>query len=392
MQDLLTRPQEEALWTKNFVLICIINLFIFTGFQMLLPTIPVYVEKLGGQESMAGLVMGAFTISAMLIRPWAGNAIDSLGRKPIFFFGLVIFILSVLAYIWAPSVLILLLLRFIHGFGWGSSSTAAGTIAADLIPKSRLGEGMGYYSLTSTLAMAMAPSIGLYLISQKGFTTMFMVSATLVFTALLLANFLTYRPLETKAKTQGALFEPAAFLPSLMIFFCTMTYGSIVSFIALYAREQGITNIGPFFTVYALTIAISRPLGGIIVDRRGFNVVVIPGLILVILTMLILSQASGLPTFLLAASLYGMGFGTLHSTLQAMAIKGLPPNRRGAANGTFFSAFDLGIGGGSILWGVVAQQWGYSTMYLWVALPALIALTIYVANMYGKRAEIQEEK
>lgn len=334
--------------------------------------------------------MGAFTISSLLIRPWAGKALDSRGRKPVFFLGLLIFILSVLAYNWAPTVLILLLLRLIHGFGWGNSSTAAGTIAADFIPKNRLGEGMGYFGLTSTLAMAIAPSIGLYLIYQKGFTTMFLTSAALVLLALLLANFLTYKPLEVKTAGPQALYEPAAFLPALMIFFCTMTYGSIVTFLALYAKEQGIINIGPFFTVYALTLVFSRPLGGIIGDRKGFHVVVIPGLILVILTMFILSQARSLLTFLLAAPLYGLGFGSLHSTLQAMALKGLPPNRRGAANGTFFSAFDLGIGSGSILWGVVAQHWGYSTMYLWVALPAILGLLIYLANLYRKTPKIQE--
>jgi MFS family permease len=361
---------------------------LFFGFQMLLPTLPVYVQKLGGQDTMAGLVLGIFTVSAVLIRPFTGKLLDTHGRKIILIAGLVIFFVSVIGYNWAPTLIILLVLRFIHGFGWGAASTATGTIAADIIPKSRLGEGMGYYGLAGTIAMALAPLVGLTIIARYSFTVLFAFSATLVVLAMLVANFIVYIDVaKVKAtgaeKVKPALFEKAAFRPSLVIFFITMTYGAVVAFIALYAGHQQVENIGVFFTVYAITLTVTRPMAGRIADRNGFEKTIIPGMVLIALAMLILSQANSLELFLLTGIVYGLGFGSVQPSLQAMVVKNVPPNRRGAANGTFFSAFDLGIGAGSVIGGGLAQTLGYSQMYLLAIIPALIGILVYY--FYGRR-------
>jgi len=380
---------KERLWTKDFLLIILMNLMLFFGFQMLLPTLPVYVQELGGEESMAGLILGIFTVSAVLIRPFAGKLLDTHGRKIILVAGLIIFLISVIGYNWAPTLIILLVLRFIHGFGWGAASTATGTIAADIIPKSRLGEGMGYYGLAGTIAMALAPLVGLTIIAKYSFTTLFAFSATLVVLALLVANFISFIDI-TKVKATGtdkakpALFEKAALRPSLVMFFITMTYGAVVAFIALYAGEQQVENIGLFFTVYAITLTVTRPMAGRLADHNGFEKIIIPGMVLIALAMIILSQSNSLVDFLLTGVVYGLGFGAVQPSLQAMVVKNVPPNRRGAANGTFFSAFDLGIGAGSVIWGVVAQTIGYSQMYLWATLPAIIGMLIYY--FYGRKA------
>lgn len=227
----------QPLWTKDFILITLANLFIFLGFQMLMPVLPVYATKLGGTEAMAGLVVGIFTLSTVLIRPIAGRFLDGQGRKGVYFIGLAIFIACVFAYIWAPTVLILLLIRFFHGFGWGSSSTASSTIATDIIPKPRLGEGMGYFGLTSTLAMAVSPALGLAIMSRFGFSQVFIISATSVIIAFLVATPIKFHKPTPGKEGSGtkSFFEKSAITPATIIFFVTMTYGAIVSFIALYA-------------------------------------------------------------------------------------------------------------------------------------------------------------
>ena len=369
--------QKAPLWTRDFILICLANLTIFLGFQMLLPTLPVYVKHLGGDEAMAGLVIGVFTISAVLIRPFVGMALDVYGRKVIYLVGLLIFLLSSLAYNWVPTVAMLLAIRFIHGFGWGAASTAGGTIAADVIPKQRLGEGMGYYGLAATLSMAVAPAAGLYIIGNAGFTTLFIISAAFGLATFILGSVIHYEKI-AGAGQRGALFERSALRPALVMFFVTTTYGAVVSFIALYGAQRGIVNIGIFFTVYALVLTLIRPVAGILVDRRGFNVVVIPGIICIGAAMLVLSQAQTLPMFLLAGVIYGVGFGSVQPGMQALAVRNVPPNRRGAANATFFSSFDLGIGIGATLWGVVSKLTDYSQMYLLASIPALVALVVFI--------------
>lgn len=376
----------ERLWTKDFLIVNLINLFLFFGFQMLLPTLPIYVLRLGGEEASAGLVIGIFTVSAVLVRPYVGRLLDSVGRKKVLVFGLIVFMASVLGYNWIPSVLFLLILRFIHGFGWGAASTSTGTIAADVIPKSRLGEGMGYFGLASTLAMALAPMAGLYIIDAFSFSALFFFSAGLVLLSLIMVYWTggaEPRLHGAKEGRKAALFERSAWFPSLVMFFITMTYGAVVAFIALYAAGREVEHIGLFFTVYALTLMVSRPVFGKLADRLGFDKVVIPGILLVLFTMLLLSQANSLFLFLIAAVIYGAGFGAVHPSLQAMVVQPIPPNRRGAANATFFSAFDLGIGAGSFLWGAVSQWVGYSQMYLWASLPAALGLLIYLR--FGRR-------
>lgn len=374
-----TKPSEQSLWTKDFILITLVNLFIFLGFQMLLPVLPVYSAQLGGTEAWAGLVVGTFTLSAVIMRPIAGRMLDRQGRRGVYLSGLGIFLICVLAYHWAPTILALLMIRFLHGFGWGASSTAASTIASDIIPKSRLGEGMGYFGLTSTLAMAVAPALGLSLMSGYGFGTVFNVSALAVIIAILVALPITYhKPDPREHHRQGSILEKSAKVSAVVIFFVTITYGSIVSFIALYAADRQVENIGLFFTVYAIALLISRPYFGRIADKKGYSFAVLPGILAVILAMFSLYFADSLLIFLIAGFIYGVGFGATQPALQAMAVRNVAPARRGAANATFFLGFDLGIGAGSIMWGFIAEMVGYRAIYLLAVIPAIIAGVFYM--------------
>ncbi|TDA69439.1 MAG: MFS transporter [Clostridia bacterium] len=385
----LESPQR--LWTRDFVLICVVNFVIFMAFQMLMPTLPVYVGKLGGRESMIGMITGIFTVAAVAVRPWLGLELDRRGRKGIFLTGLAVFVAVAASYQFAGAILWLVLLRVIHGIGWGGSTTAAGTIAADLIPASRRGEGMGYYGLFNNLAMALAPALGLFLINRFGFGELFTTSSLLALLALLLAAAMRVPPAPRGGDAKPALFETRALPPALIMFFITFTWGGVVSFLSLYALEKGIANIGIYFTIYALVLMVVRPVSGVIADRQGPAPVVVPGLILISLAMLVLAGAQNIWWFVLAAVLNGLGFGATQPILQALTINLAPPTRRGAANATFFSAFDLGIGAGSILLGVISQLVGFNRMYLLAALSGPAGLLVFFSQYRRKNMPVQQE-
>ncbi len=382
--------KQEPVWTKDFILISITNLFISLGFQMLLPVLPVFSARIGGSDAWAGLVVGIFTASAVLMRPIAGRLLDSHGRRRVYILGLIAFLICVMAYNWTSTILALLILRFIHGFGWGASSTAASTIASDIIPKSRLAEGMGYFGLTSTLAMAVAPALGLGLLGSHGFNTVFYFSAAVVFLSIFISLPISYHKPDAPPKSKLILFsqtgeagetgiiEKTALLPAIVIFFVTMTYGAIVSFIALYANQRQVENIGLFFTVYAAALLISRPYFGRLTDKKGASFAVLPGIVFVIIAMLLIYSAKSLILFLIPGFIYGIGFGAIQPALQAMAVSKVIPSRRGAANATFFLGFDLGIGAGAILWGIIAEAFGYQFIYLLAVIPAIIGAFIYM--------------
>lgn len=376
--------QNEKLLTRNFVLTSLSTVAIFTSFYFLLVTLPIYILQLGGSESEIGLIIGVFTISAVLLRPFIGRELDRHGRKIILVGGSLVFLLSTLLYNYTTSVISLLLLRMLHGIGWGAATTASSTLIADIAPASRRGEAMGVFGMAANVAMAVGPALSIILLNTSNFPTLFMVSAAIAFISLMLVLPIS-ETIVVRPKT--SLFSREAFFPSALMFTVTLTYGSIVSFLALFAQKQGIANPGVFFTVFAITLLLVRALAGKLSDIKGRGFVIVPGMLLITVGLWVLSTASSLAIFLAAALLYGLGFGLVHPTLMALLVDLVGERGRGAAMGTFTAAFDLGIGAGSIVLGVVLQFFGFRIMYM---LGGLIVLAGAVLFIFGNTKTSRE--
>ncbi|CEG28351.1 MFS transporter [Bacillus sp. B-jedd] len=373
--------QTRRIWTRDFILICFANFFIFLGFQMTLPTIPLFVEHLGGNDQMIGYVVGAFTFSALLIRPYAGQALESRGRKFVFLIGLAIFVLSVGSFGFAGGMAFLFLMRFVQGLGWGFSTTASGTIATDLIPAERRGEGMGYYGLSGNIALAAGPSLGLILAGLLTFQNLFLLCAALGLGSLLLASMIRYKKVEKSQKTVAVkwdFYEKTAVQPSILLFFMTVTFGGIASFLPLYTAQKGIVGIQWYFLIYALALMLTRAFAGQLYDRKGHRAVFIPGALFVLAAMILLAWLPNTAVLYIAAALYGFGFGTVQPGLQAWALEKSPRNRRGMANATFFSFFDLGVGAGALLFGQIGHIFGYGSIYKASAISIFISILYYL--------------
>lgn len=368
-----------SLWSRNFITIIISHFFLLFGFQMLLPTIPLFASSFNANETIIGLVSGLFTISAVLIRPISGTLLDKVGRRIVLIISLLLFIFSSLSYNLVNSISIFLVLRFIHGIGWGSSNTASDTIATDNIPQERFGEGMGFFGLSMSLGMAAGPAFGMSIVNKYGFNFLFYASAFFVFLSIIISSTITYEKQEKSSEERSLfLFERESIEPAILMALITISYGAIVGFIPLYAQEQGIDNIGSFFTVYASALLITRPLLGKIVDKYGFDYTIIPGIILIFISMVFLGFTSSLLSYLLIAVVYGIGFGACQLSFQTMAIVNIPQNKRGGANAIFYVGFDGGITIGSILYGYLASLVGYGNMYLLTIIPTFLALAGYI--------------
>lgn len=384
-----TQGRPEPIWTKDFIFICLANFFVFLGFQMTLPTLPLFVEELGGNDQLIGIVVGIFTFSALLLRPYAGHALESKGRRFVYLIGLVIFVLSVGAFGFATSIALLLLIRIIQGVGWGFSTTASGTIATDIIPAKRRGEGMGYYGLSGNLALAFGPTLGLALVGEISFKQLFLICGALGLTALILAGNIKYKKGEeqpVQAIKKWDVYEKSALQPSLLLFFITVTFGGITSFLPIYAAQRSIAGIEWYFLLYALALLISRTFAGKLYDQKGHRAVFIPGALLIIAAMCFLAWLPNSFILYTAAIFYGLGFGTVQPALQAWSVKEAPANRRGMANATFFSFFDLGVGLGAITFGQVAHWLGYSSIYIVSAVSVFISLLLYASFLIRKKA------
>ncbi|SNT09458.1 Predicted arabinose efflux permease, MFS family [Bacillus sp. OK838] len=385
-----SRPR---LWTKDFVIVSSINFFITLIFYLLMVTLAIYaVNELDASTSQAGLISGIFIIGTLIGRLFIGRFIDSIGRKKTLFIGLIFFTLTTLLYFVDLGIGFLLVNRLIHGMAMGMASTATGTIVAQIIPATRKGEGIGYYSMSATLATAIGPFIGLYMAQHTSFQVIFSFCLALGVISLITAFFLYVPALKVTAKVTESkgfklsnFIEPKALPISIITLLLAFCYSSVLSFISFYATEINLVNTASFFfVVYAVAVLLSRPFSGPLMDRKGSNFIMYPSFLIFGVGLLLLSITTNSFTLLAAGFLIGLGFGNMQSSSQAIAVKLTPPHRMGMATSTFFIMLDAGLGFGPYILGFIIPVTGYSTLYVILG-GVVIATSILYYFLHGRK-------
>ena len=406
-------PQREPLgeiFTRHFLLLATINLCMFFGFQMLNIGLPVYMAQLGAAGQVVGLATTLMTVTATLMRVFAGALLDRFGRWGLLIGGTVIMVCAIVSFAIFPIVGVILGLRMLHGIGWGMGSTATSTIAADIIPKRRFAEGMGYFALTTAISSAIAPAASIEIIQGAGAHYMIYVAAGVTVLALLLSAVEAFasgrkaaqpaplsQPQQPSLSPQSAqpaqsphpqayskletLFERRAVLPGILILLVNIGFGCITTFIALHANAQGVSGVAAYFIVYAIVSLASRPPIGMLIDRFGYRIPAILSTLCTACTLVLIGVSSNMVMFAGAGALAGLGIGTAMSTFQAMAVASVEPWRRGVATATYMTAFDLGIAIGSLLGGILADLVGYTVMYFVVAAFPIVATVVAAASI-----------
>ncbi|MFJ9386399.1 MFS transporter [Peribacillus sp. NPDC101481] len=384
---------RARLWTKDFVIVSSINFFITLIFYLLMVTLAIYaVNELDASTSEAGLISGIFIIGTLIGRLFIGRFIDSIGRKKTLFIGLIFFTLTTLLYFVDLGIGFLLVNRLIHGMAMGMASTATGTIVAQIIPATRKGEGIGYYSMSATLATAIGPFIGLYMAQHTSFQVIFSFCLALGVISLITAFFLYVPALKVTAKVTESkgfmlsnFIEPKALPISIITLLLAFCYSSVLSFISFYAIEIDLVNTASFFfVVYAVAVLLSRPFSGPLMDRKGSNFIMYPAFIIFGIGLLLLSMTTNSFTLLAAGFLIGLGFGNMQSSSQAIAVKLTPPHRMGMATSTFFIMLDAGLGFGPYILGFIIPVTGYSTLYVILGV-LVIATSVLYYFLHGKK-------
>jgi predicted MFS family arabinose efflux permease len=390
---------KSKLWTKDFIIMSISTFFGGLTFYLLITTLTVYaVEEFNASQSMAGLASSIFVVGALVSRLFAGKYIEIIGRKKMLYGGLFLFLIVMLLYFIVANMNVLLLIRFVHGAAFGVFTTATAAVVMDLIPNERRGEGISYFSLSITLAMAVGPFLGLYLSQQVSFTMIFIVCTlfSLISTIILLfvhipEGDITKEQLEAmKGFKLKDFFEIKAVPISIIIAIMGFAYSGILSFINSYAKEIDLIDTASFFfIVYAVFILISRPFTGRLLDKKGDNIVIYPALVLFVIGLVILNQAHHGFTLLLAGALIGLGFGTLSSCCQAIAIRESPRHRVGLATSTFFVFMDSGVGMGPFVLGFIIPIVGFRGLYLTLAVVVFASIFLYYV-LHGKKERTEK--
>lgn len=377
---------KPKLWTKDFISISLSNFFLFLTFYILLVTLPIFaLEEYHSSASQAGLMTTVFLLSAIISRPLAGQWLERAGNKKVLLTALIIFAGASLLYFIPKTVFGFLVIRLLHGIGFGMATTAVGAIVADLIPSSRRGEGMGYFVMSTNMAMVLGPFIGLTVIQQWDAQIMFILTVIVavgaLITGLTVKLPITEQPDQVVVRSAFSFrdfFEASAVPIAVVGCFLAIVYSALLSFVSIYANEIHLTEVSSlFFVVYAVVLLMSRPFTGKWYDRYGPNVIVFPSIFLFAIGMLILSKSTSAVTFLVSAGLIGLGWGTLFPTFQTIAIQDAAPRKRGLATATFLSIYDIGIALGSFLVGLIVAKMDYSSLYFMCSFYVLIGAVLY---------------
>ena len=386
------------LWTKDFINITITNLFIAFNFYILMVVTAGYaMDTFGVSPSIAGLATGIFIIGGLVARLFSGRWTELIGRKKTLYSGLILNLVITLSYFAVNNIFFLITVRFFHGVSFGIATTAVIAAVADIIPKQRLGEGIGYFSLSTTLSTAIGPFLSIFLSQHGGFNIILIISVTAIAFSILCASLSTVREIEL---TEGQVNEMKGFkltnffelkvIPisviCLIVYFC---YSSVLSFLAKYSEEVHLVESASFFfLVVSIVVFCSRPFVGKVFDSKGENVIMYLAILASTIGLIGISQAHYGYFLLLTGVIFGLGFGAILPCCQAIYIKLTPQHRVGIATATFFIFIDFGVGIGPPIFGLFISSIGYRGMYLCAAIISAACIFLYYL-LHGKNRTIK---
>lgn len=404
---------EGRLWTRDFILLIVIAALASTAITTQMGTLPLYVASLGGSTTASGMIVGILGISALIFRFPTGIMIDRYGRRIMLIIGLMVLVVDFTLLNVFRTLMVLFCLRFLQGIGNGMQTTATSTVAADLIPPRRLQVGLGYFSLAQVVPSAIGPMLGLAVVERFGYDALFMVGMVLTAISLVLSLFLRIEPVGAgrgawrhgrrsgwrragdppagrdageddghgEAERQGSfalLMRPSVVLPSAIMFVVFCAAAGVTAFIAQYAVELHIANVGMYFVVASLSTVIVRLFISPQLIRLPQTGIIATSLVMVVVPFFLIARADNLIVLLVAAFLYGAGQANLQPMMNALVLQGIAPNQRGRVTAFFSASGDVAYGGGAMLWGYVASLCGFRTMFVICGACAAVGIVLYL--------------
>lgn len=378
---------------KNLLVLFAAGLLFWSSLTSLLPTLPLYVEDVGGTKQQIGFVMAAFAIGLLLCRPTLGKLADNRSRKLVVLIGVAVVAIAPLGYLFVKSIPLLLVLRAFHGISIAAYTTGSSALIVDLSPVDKRGEVIGYMSLTNPIGMAIGPAMGGFIQAKAGYPPLFLCSFALGALAFLCASqvketrSISTSPTDTISvkpesdKFWRLLASPRLRIPALVMLLIGLVFGAVATFVALYIREAKIDfNAGWFYSAAAMSSFMIRLVTGKASDRYGRGIFISASFVFYTLGMFMLSVAHTPVYFLLAGLLEGAASGTLIPIMIALISDRSYPHERARIFALCIGGFDLGIALAGPIFGAFAEQIGYQGIFSLTSGLALLALIVFVTQ------------
>ena len=388
----ISNMEKERLITPSYCCILAANFLLYFGFWLLTPVLPFYLSEIfEASNTTIGIVLSCYTISSLCIRPFSGYFLDTFARKPLYLIAYFIFTLIFAGYMVAGLLALFIIFRVIHGISFGMVTVGGNTVVIDIMPSSRRGEGLGYYGLANNLAMSIGPMFGLFLHSGgASYITIFSYSLASCILGFLAAT-MVKTPYKPPVKREPISLDRFILLKGLpagfSLLLLSIPYGMTTNYVAMYAKQIGITaETGFFFTLMAVGMAISRLFSGRLVDKGMITQVISAGLYLVCICYFGLTACGWLINwnssftiilFFLISLLLGIGFGTMFPAYNTLFVNLAPNSQRGTATSTYLTSWDVGLGIGMLSGGYIEEIASFRAAYLFGAFLTVVSVIYF---------------
>ena len=406
----------ERLWNSNYIKVMTANFSLFFAFYVLTPLLPLYLsETFHATKDVIGMVLSGYTLTALLFRPFSGFVVDTFPRKTVLLICYSAFAVFFAGYLAASTLLLFAIVRTLYGGPFGGLTVANSTVAIDVLPSSRRNEGIGYYGLSNNLAMATAPTVGLFIYHEThSFELLFYIALIVALMGLLVDATVKVKNESTKIKSCNTalsldrFFLLRGWLLGVNMVFFGFCFGVLSNYLAIYGKQVlGITSgTGTWFMLCSIGLILSRLQGGralrqgrlthnasegMLISLVGYTIFIL----MPTLSVFSPSHASFITSigYYGSAILIGLGNGHMWPAFQNMMISMAHHNERGTANSTILISWDIGMGLGILVGGVVAEYFGYSAAFWIVALVNGLGVYLYFsrARQFFLRNQIHTE-
>jgi len=386
---------KSVLFTRNFIFSWLSNLLLSISFYMMMPVLPFYlIDNLGTSGSVTGIVLSLYMVAALLIRPFSGYIVDTFSRKPLYLFCYGAFTAIMGGYVVVASLTGFIILRILHGFSFGLSAVSGNTLAIDVMPANRRGEGIGYYGMGTYIAMAIGPAAGLWFYQNYSFEIFFLSAFAISLVGFITAIGIKAPRLETvpvKEKQPLSLdrFILVKALPcALLLFTVAIAYGSLTNYIGIYCETiPTVGNAGLFFVIVSGGVVLSRLISARSLNNGKIVQSICIGAVFFLAAYMLFTFCIGKTIFYISAFLLGTGFGYISPAFQTLFINMAQHDQRGTANATYFTVFSFGLGLGIAIGGFIIDklnfQWLFGICGI-IIIAAFISFVFFSAPYFEK--------
>ncbi len=379
--------EKVKLWTNQYLIIVILSLVMFSSFYMITAGFPIFVSTISDNPAIAGVMTTTLMLASLITRFFASVIIQKVNMKWLLIISLFYFLGTIALTFVNDSIGFLIFIRALQGIGFSMLTILVFTISSNIVPKSRLGEGIVFFAMSTSVGTTLGPLIAISYLANYSFRSMMMLTLSLMFFSFVCSFFTKNTVKKEKESPQATnkepfykyMFDKRVLLPSILVAFNYMAIAGIVNFMGAFGKEINVGGrISQFFIAQGIAMVIVRAFSGKIFDRFGHRILIIPGAISGAVGLILLGFSTSMGMVLVSGVLFGIAFAIIHPIIQAWALTLVPPEKKATANSMLLIFIDSGLAIGSVGLGFLAKRVGYGMTFSCSAAFMIVILLLYL--------------